>query len=101
MVDPTNTNSQPAPKIGRAVVYTELIKDIERRAKFGRNKYGQDLMTEDGRDTLVDAYQEALDLCMYLKKLLMEQETFGYEFLSDADIARILPHKYVDGRIVE
>lgn len=72
--DITNTNYQPAPKPGGQVVYTELIKDIESRAEFGRSKYGQDLCTDDGRDTLVDMYQEALDLCVYFKKLLMERD---------------------------
>jgi len=74
MIDPTNTNCQPAPQSGGKVVFTELIKDIEKRAEFGRKKYGQELMTNDGRDTLIDAYQEALDLTMYLKKMLMERE---------------------------
>ncbi len=62
------------PVYGGKVVYTELIKDIESRAEFGRLKYGQDLMTGDGRNTIKDAYEEVLDLAMYFKKLLMEQE---------------------------
>lgn len=44
------------------------------RADFGKDKYGTFLRTGNGRNALVDAYQEALDLCMYLKQLLMEQE---------------------------
>jgi hypothetical protein len=70
----TDTNYQPEPKQGGQVVYTELIKDVEARAEFGRDKYDQYLMTFDGRDTPVDAYQESLDVCFYIKKMLMERD---------------------------
>lgn len=36
----------------------------------GREKYGTDLQASNGRDHLVDAYQEALDLCCYLRALI-------------------------------
>lgn len=65
---------EPVPKGGKRIVYIELIKDIKSRAEFGKKKYGQHLTTHDGRNTLLDAYQEAIDLCFYLKQLLMEKE---------------------------
>jgi len=37
-------------------------------------KYGTVLKTHNGRNALMDAYQEALNLCMYLKQALLEQE---------------------------
>jgi len=34
--------------------------------------YGKELKTFDGRDSLLDAYEEALDMAVYLKKARME-----------------------------
>ena len=46
----------------------QIAKDLEERAEHGLWKYGQYLRTQDGRPPLWDAYQEALDLLMYVKK---------------------------------
>ncbi len=48
--------------------------DIEQRAKIGERKYGERLRPYNGRSALLDAYEEALDLAMYLKQALVEQE---------------------------
>jgi hypothetical protein len=45
-----------------------VIADLEARREFGRKKYGDELRVDNGRDALVDAYQEALDLCIYLRQ---------------------------------
>lgn len=42
---------------------------LEKRHNFGVKKYGQPLMTEDGRDTYEDAIQEIGDLYMYASSL--------------------------------
>ena len=34
---------------------------------MGIRKYGTPLQPDNGRDSLQDAYEEALDLCVYLK----------------------------------
>lgn len=44
-----------------------LATDMEGRDAFGRQKYGMPVRVDNGRDHLTDAYQEALDLCVYLK----------------------------------
>ena len=45
----------------------EMVKqDIEVRAEIGEKTYGERLRAFNGRDALWDAYEEALDLCMYL-----------------------------------
>jgi hypothetical protein len=49
------------------------VKDLKVRAAFGFKKYGTELKTNNGRNALVDAYQEALDLCCYLKQRIMEE----------------------------
>lgn len=64
---------EPAPKPGEEKVLDAVLADLTGRAEQGREKYGTYLMTLNGRDPLVDAYQEALDLVMYLKQELMER----------------------------
>lgn len=49
-------------------VHDLVIADIEERRAFGRAKYGVPLRVRNGRDPLVDAYQEALDLACYLRQ---------------------------------
>jgi len=36
-------------------------------------KYHTYLLTHNGRDALIDAYQEALDLAMYLRQAIEER----------------------------
>lgn len=43
-----------------------LLADMIARDESGRQKYGVPLTANNGRDALVDAYQEALDMVVYL-----------------------------------
>ena len=43
-----------------------LVADMAERHRIGIERYGVPLQAHNGRDALVDAYQEALDLCAYL-----------------------------------
>lgn len=65
---------QPTPTGDGVVVLNEVVRDLQDRAAMGHMKYGTKLRTHNGRNALLDAYQEALDLAMYLKQALMEQE---------------------------
>jgi len=65
---------EPEPTGNGETVLFEVLHDLMDRAKIGKEKYGTHLKTNNGRDALMDAYQESLDLCMYLKQCLMEQE---------------------------
>lgn len=67
---------EPTPKGKGKVVLDYVRKDLEKRAEVGKEKYGTLLRTDNGRDALIDAYQEALDLVMYLRQLLIEE---GYD----------------------
>ena len=58
-------------------VFKQLHKDIEARNKKGKLTYGKELFTHDGRNTLQDAYEEALDLVVYLLKMKMERKKHG------------------------
>lgn len=65
---------EPSPEGEGKIVIDKVVSDLVERAKFGKEKYGTFLKTNNGRRALVDAYQEALDLVMYLKQRLMEDE---------------------------
>jgi len=55
-------------------VFPGLIADIEARDELGRATYGKELRTFDGRDSFLDAYEEALDMAVYLSKARMEHK---------------------------
>lgn len=54
-------------------VFDYVFSDIKARRDYGRVEYGGPLVTNDGRNSLWDAYQEALDLAVYLRKAIIEQ----------------------------
>lgn len=61
---------EPPPKPGEKRVLDLVLADLKARAEVGKIKYGTYLMTKNGRDSLMDAYQEALDLVMYLRQAI-------------------------------
>lgn len=65
---------QPMPAAGRAEVLPLVIEDLRVRSDAGRAKYGTPLQAGNGRDALLDAYQEALDLAMYLRQAICERD---------------------------
>ena len=58
----------------RELVFPRVIADLEGRRQVGIHKYKEELTTFNGRSALQDAYEEALDLALYLKQKLMEDE---------------------------
>lgn len=78
------TAKQPAPTgdgvdvtesiIALPVVGDELAQDFARRSLKGRLEYGTSLKTHNGRDAVVDAYQELLDAAVYLHQAWLEAE---------------------------
>lgn len=68
-------NEQPAPVANdRPAVWPAVIKDMETRDQLGRQRYGVPLQPNNGRDALRDAYEEALDLAVYLKQAILERD---------------------------
>ena len=57
----------------RPDVWGLVIQDMVDRNEFGKKKYGIGLKGFNGRDPLKDAYEEALDLCVYLKQAIYER----------------------------
>ena len=58
----------------RPAVWPLVIMDMAARDQVGRARYGVPLQPHNGRDALMDAYQEALDLCAYLRQAIMERD---------------------------
>ena len=58
-------------------VFAEVKKDLDARNDLGHQLYGKTMQPHDGRNSLLDAYEEALDLVVYLKKALMEAGIHG------------------------
>ncbi len=58
-----------------------LANEVLDRARVGLAKYGRTLHAHDGRNTWVDAWQEALDLAAYLTKWCEETPNNGTEWL--------------------
>lgn len=65
---------EPMPTGEGERVIDRVVLDLKARDIVGKIKYGTSLKTNNGRNSLMDAYQEALDLCMYLKQRLMEEK---------------------------
>lgn len=66
---------QPPPVHNdRPAIQDLVIEDVKGRKVEGIAKYGTPLQGFNGRDALADAYQEALDLCQYLRQALYERD---------------------------
>lgn len=74
-VPPVQKWGEPAPVKNDSVpVHALVVEDVISRMKFGIGKYGTPLQAGNGRDALKDAYEEALDLCCYLRQALEERD---------------------------
>ena len=56
------------------IIMPLVIKDLATRFHVGLRKYGEPLHTFNGRNALQDAYEEVLDLAMYLRQAIAEQD---------------------------
>lgn len=69
---------QPAPvRNQHPAVWDAVVEDIRARDAAGEKKYGVRLQPFNGREAVVDAYQEALDLAVYLKQAILERQGGG------------------------
>lgn len=67
-------DSQPLPVVNEHPdIQSAVIADIEARRELGIRRYGTALQPHNGRSMLLDAYEEALDLAIYLKGELVER----------------------------
>ena len=63
--DPTPNASRP--------IWELVIEDMHARDHVGRQRYGTPLQAHNGRDAMQDAYEEALDLAVYLRQAIEER----------------------------
>lgn len=68
----TTIADQPPPQPGEGDVWKLVIADMEERHDVGIARYGTPVQPFNGRNSLVDAYQEALDLVVYLRQKIEE-----------------------------
>ena len=66
---------EPAPKKNNLPhIYDLVVTDLNARKEMGVKKYGTPLQPFNGRKALKDAYEEVLDLALYLRQALYEQD---------------------------
>jgi hypothetical protein len=67
---------QPKPiKNTNKPVWESVIEDMKARDELGFKRYGVRLQPHNGRNALQDAYEEALDLVVYLRQRIIEDES--------------------------
>jgi hypothetical protein len=66
--------NEPAPAKGTIHIAPLVLQDIQARIAMGEAKYNTTLQAHNGRDALMDAYQEAIDLVMYLRQAIAERD---------------------------
>jgi hypothetical protein len=68
-------SEQPAPKVNdNPAVWHLVMQDMAARDHLGRQRYGVPLQAHNGRDALIDAYQEILDAAVYLRQAIFERD---------------------------
>lgn len=66
---------QPMPTPNdRPSIQDMVIADMQSRKAVGMQRYGTLLQPHNGRDMLRDAYEEALDLAVYLRGAIAERD---------------------------
>jgi hypothetical protein len=66
---------QPDPKPnGNPAIVDLVLADFRERDRIGQQRYGTRLQARNGRDALRDAYEEALDLAIYLRQVIAERD---------------------------
>lgn len=76
MSDLNRPERKPTPN-GLPAVWDLVVHDMKERDAEGRRKYGTRLQPGNGRKPLIDAYQEALDLVVYLRQEIAEADERG------------------------
>jgi hypothetical protein len=70
-----NVNKPEPPAANNSTpIWEMVIADMQERDRVGRQRYGTPLQANNGRDALLEAYQEALDLVVYLRQAIEERQ---------------------------
>lgn len=69
------STEQPKPTPNHhPAVWPLVLADMQARDQLGRQRYGTPLQPHNGRDALRDAYEEAMDLAVYLRQAIYERD---------------------------
>jgi hypothetical protein len=72
---PLREGDQPLPVANdKPAVWPIVMADMQSRHELGIKRYGTPLQPHNGRDALRDAYEEALDLAVYLRTAIFERD---------------------------
>lgn len=75
LADQVGMYLQPDPIQNQSPSMHDLVcEDMQKRKEFGLAKYGTPLQANNGRDALQDAYEEVLDLAVYLRQAIEERK---------------------------
>ena len=69
-----NSKEPPPKKNDSKPIWEMVIEDMKERDQVGEARYGTKLQKFNGRNSAVDAYQEGLDLVVYLRQLIEERK---------------------------
>lgn len=68
-------SKEPRPKPNNHPFIADLVvKDMQERSAIGAKRYGVKLQPHNGRDALIDLYQELLDGANYIRQLIFERD---------------------------
>jgi hypothetical protein len=66
---------QPLPVVNdHPDIQSMVIADIEKRRQVGISRYGTALQPHNGRDMLLDLYEELMDAAIYIKGVMVERD---------------------------
>lgn len=91
-------DSQPMPHITGTgpVVHEQVMADLRERLSLGVRRYGTPLRAFNGRSATQDAYEEVLDLAVYLRQALDEDRELAGALVVVLHAAR----SYANGRTI-
>jgi hypothetical protein len=98
------SDAEPPPHAGKVDVWPLVIEDVKdicwpaslrnrfiaearHRNENGIVKYGTPLQSHNGRNPLVDAFQEAMDLTVYLRQAIEEGSPSGTAYAMAREVA--------------
>lgn len=70
---PVHDQPPPLPRESTAI-WDLVIADMRDRDQLGRERYGTPLQAFNGRDAMVDLYQELLDAVAYVRQVIAEKD---------------------------
>lgn len=70
---PEIVDQPPPEKSDRPQITDLVIVDLEERRRVGIERYGTPLQPHNGRDALVDLYQELQDALLYIRQEIEER----------------------------